>query len=357
MQTDMHFYGTHALALAAGLKPEVARLIATAAEYVDDSDTVDISFADGSFFHGAATGHHPVNAENLQKYDQRRVWIPFHFLPGNHGVTLHERLLCQPDSEIAREMVQWALSKAVGGYGPMMLGIAAHVYADTFAHYGFSGIAANINQVQFDSIKVTVNDPRIKDYILDKASKFIDGLMNRSQEGVQSAVANLLGLGHGGATTYPDRPFLKWSFTYSDGRESGERNNTETFLVASEKLHALFCEYAQACPDLCSGAPIPFETIRAKVRAILLLEADQPDRSKAWIKAMADGSLLGYGFNVTPYDEKAFENERVELVGKDVEHVDAEATLVFKFLKAANLYRNFVLNDLLPGHGITVFVD
>ena len=158
----MHFYATYALALAAGINTDTARLIATAAEYVDDSDTVDISFKDGSFFHGDATGHHPVNAENLNKYDQRKVWIPYHFMPGNKGTTLQEKLQCQPDSDIAREMVQWALKEASGAYGPMMLGVAAHVYADTFAHYGFSEIAADINQVDFETIKLTVKDPEIK---------------------------------------------------------------------------------------------------------------------------------------------------------------------------------------------------
>jgi hypothetical protein len=44
MQIDMHYYGVYALARLAGLKPEAARIIATASEYMDDSvgsDTLD----------------------------------------------------------------------------------------------------------------------------------------------------------------------------------------------------------------------------------------------------------------------------------------------------------------------------
>ncbi len=356
MQTDMHFYGTHALALAAGLNPTTARQIATAAEYVDDSDTVDITFKDGSYFHGDATGHHPINKENLDKYDQRNVWIPFHFLPGNQGETLQEKLLCQPDSEIAREMVQWALKEATGDYGAMMLGVAAHVYADTFAHYGFSGIAAEINQVRFESIELTVNNPAVKSYILTKAKSFINDLYSRTHEGAQATAANLVGLGHGGATTYPDRPFLTWSFTYADGRHSGERNNTETFLLASEKLHQLFCDFAAMRPELSNYAPIPFDQIRAKVLEILQVEADMEGRKTAWITALADGSLLGRAFVLKSYDESSFATERNWLLDKEVDLEVAKATSVFQFLRAANHYRNYVLYDLLPRHGIHVFV-
>lgn len=37
MQLDMHFYGIYALARAAGVKPEVARTIAYASQFVDDA--------------------------------------------------------------------------------------------------------------------------------------------------------------------------------------------------------------------------------------------------------------------------------------------------------------------------------
>ena len=37
MQVDMHYYGTYAMARAAGLKADVCKIIATAAEFVDDN--------------------------------------------------------------------------------------------------------------------------------------------------------------------------------------------------------------------------------------------------------------------------------------------------------------------------------
>ena len=58
MQIDMHYYGTYALARAAGLQAEAAKVIATAAQYVDDntSDGVLI-LTDGARIPHLATAH------------------------------------------------------------------------------------------------------------------------------------------------------------------------------------------------------------------------------------------------------------------------------------------------------------
>ena len=37
MQIDMHYYGTNAMARAAGLTPEARKIIATAAQFVDEN--------------------------------------------------------------------------------------------------------------------------------------------------------------------------------------------------------------------------------------------------------------------------------------------------------------------------------
>ena len=41
MQTDMHYYGTYAMALAAGITRNTARVIAIAAQFVDDNAAKD----------------------------------------------------------------------------------------------------------------------------------------------------------------------------------------------------------------------------------------------------------------------------------------------------------------------------
>src|ERR1700682_1049187 len=147
MQTDMHYYGTYALARAAGLIPDVAWIIATAAEFVDDSNEVQMTLSDGCFLQAKATAHHSENIKNIDKLDQREIWVPFHFLPGNQGESYEERLVCVTDSAIAQEMVQHNLENPDNAPAIELIGITAHVYADTFAHYGISGISSRLNRV------------------------------------------------------------------------------------------------------------------------------------------------------------------------------------------------------------------
>ena len=106
MQKDMHYYGTYAMARAAGLAPKVCQTIATAAEFVDDNgDRETIEFPDGGRLDFVPTAHHAADIKNIDRHDQRLIWVPFHFIPGNQGRTVSERFLCRKDSGIAREMI------------------------------------------------------------------------------------------------------------------------------------------------------------------------------------------------------------------------------------------------------------
>ena len=194
MQTDMHYYGTYAMARAAGLNAGVCATIATAAEYVDDSDYVWLELNDRFFLEAHATAHHPVDSENLKEVDQRRVWVPFHFLPGNEGDTFEERLICRKDSALAQEMVEHHLEAQKANLSLELMGITAHVYADTFSHYGFSGISSDLNQVDAGSIELHVVDQSIRDQIASKFGEFVDKY-------VKGRAADVVGLGHGSVAT------------------------------------------------------------------------------------------------------------------------------------------------------------
>ena len=252
MQIDMHYYGTYAMARAAGITRNAARVIAIAAQFVDDNAAKDtIKFRDGGRLDAQASAHHAVDRKNIDLEDQRRIWVPFHFLPGNKGKTYTERLVCQKDSEIAREMVKHNLSLVDRTYALPLIGITAHVYADTFAHYGFSGISSRRNKVINDSFKFMDLNAKTEKYILDKAKKFKENYPD--EEGfltnVKSWFAEKLSgaLGHGAAVTFPDRPYLKWSFEYEDPKnDSGVRDNPATFLDGCQALHKLFRDFAKS---------------------------------------------------------------------------------------------------------------
>lgn len=93
MQRDMHYSGTYAMARATGIKRDASKVIAATAQFVDDNaEKNSVKFRDGA--------RHAVNRKNIDLKDQRKIWVPFHFLPGNHGGAYTERLACRKDSDI-----------------------------------------------------------------------------------------------------------------------------------------------------------------------------------------------------------------------------------------------------------------
>ncbi|MCF6281242.1 MAG: hypothetical protein L3J28_03375 [Candidatus Polarisedimenticolaceae bacterium] len=121
-----------------------ATIVAYAAQYVDDSTANDSEVhEDGGMFQAIATAH--TNAEAIENAavdhtEQRMAWVPFHFLPGNEGASLSEKLCCVKNSALAQEMVKNHIQHAVSAkckYGLALMGVMAHAYADTFSHYGF----------------------------------------------------------------------------------------------------------------------------------------------------------------------------------------------------------------------------
>lgn len=346
MQTDMHYYGTYAIARSAGLHPDAARVIAEASEYVDDSDYVAVQLSDGILLDAPPTAHHPENRQNLNPVDQRRVWVPFHFLPGNEGDSFEERLICRIDSQIARDMVQHHTSLENRGFNLALMGIAAHCYADTFSHYGFSGITCNQNKVYGESIELKVNKKSVFDYIVKKTQEFNDTY-------IKGAVGNAAGLGHGGVSTYPDRPYLTWSFTYELGmRPSGIRENQKTFLDACEKLHAMFSDFGKRNEYASTGGVLrPFNEIKESVAAILAVEGSMEERIEAWQRASRSGTLFADGTNIPVYD-RDFAKDVEAMSGHNMESI--RGTNSFSFLAAAKYHRDYVLDVLLPSHGLHV---
>ena len=357
MQTDMHYYGTYALARAAGIKSEHAGYIATASQYVDDSKGITVELPDSSFLDYRATAHGTSiaipdikdTAFNKDEDDQRYVWIPFHFLPACEGTTLAEKLICKIDSAVANEMVAHHLSLADQSYGALLMGVTAHVYADTFSHYGFSGVTSQMNDVDTKSIDLQIQSSNVLQYAKERASDFWEKCKGEGAE-------KLTLLGHGGAATFPDRPFLSWSFNYTDGRKSGLRPNHETFLNACEKLHNMFITLGDKFPGFSQGDGRGFQEIKETVSKILAVEGTMEERITAWQNAAQSGLLFGNqaGEQIPVYDSSKFENDAKQLSGMTSEKV--KGTFVYVFMKAASVHRNYVLQELLPLHGVDVIL-
>lgn len=275
--------------------------------------------------------------------------MPFHFIPGNFGNTLDERLVCQKDSAIVREMVEHHLSISTESFGVELIGITAHVYADTFSHYGFSGISSVQNKVQGHTIKFEVKDQGVFEYIKAKYDAFLT-------KHVTNGATDFVALGHGAVGTYPDRPFLTWRFTYeNNGTTSGERDNQATFMEACENLHKFFSRYAEKMPQLTDSEALKsFDSIKSDVAKILALEGDMQQRISAWQEATHEGVFFKNPTreSIPLYAPQSFIVDEVRISNFDSTTV--HSTALFSFLEAAKIHRDYVLNELLPKYNIPI---
>ena len=365
MQTDMHYYGTYSIARLAGFSVKDAETIAYSAQYVDDSTSNDSDqHEDGGLIYGVATAHHNsevIRNRLIDKKEQKQVWVPFHFLPGGVGESLSEKLVCRADSEIAKEMFANHIQHSTNSnYGLQLIGIASHVYADTFSHYGFSGISSSKNKVNESSIKlIDVQDQGMEAFLTTKFGRFMKKyapslIMDNWRRFAGSLAEEASGaLGHGAVGTYPDRPFLHWSFNYKNGKLS-DRDNPQTYLNGCAQLYNRLVEFGKA-RDPQHTVLKEFADVKETIDRILRAEKVMDGRISSWCEAINTNVLYESEENeALSYDEKIWEKQKSDFPTLE-ESSEAVELGVYKFHQAAIYHRYFVLKDLLPKHGIVVF--
>ena len=373
MQIDMHYYCTYAMARAAGLSPDDSRIIAIAAQFVDDNAGKDtIKFRDGARLDVDATAHHVFDVANIDPEDQRHVWVPFHFIPGNKGNEYTEKLICRKNSSVVQELVCHHVGASTKSYYLPLLGITAHVFADTFSHYGFSGVSSRKNRVDIDTLQI-VNvdrfDEELHAHIEEKGERFRQRYgreggflpnIKRLWQSVKSEVAETGSgaLGHGAALTYPDRPYMHWQFEYEDQRGVGrggvqDRNNPVTFLEGAEALHGVFRKVREYRDVQGGDNGREWGRIVERVKEIIDRPGRKQDRVYYWQDAAGSGDLYEGPKEPIPNYEDHDWNEQREHLAEDLASSSAVFQRpVFQFYQAAAAHRVYVLRDLLPGHGL-----
>jgi len=146
MDIEFHYYITYILADKAGFSAEDSAIIAYSCQQTDDN-----------------AYHYCINFEKENPYltvvsqtmditkpqEKRKTIYPiFHFFPGDPESPSAERkdgeknsFNTTPDSANARRMFEEGLNSG----NLYRIGIAAHVYADTWAHQNFCGLKDNFN--------------------------------------------------------------------------------------------------------------------------------------------------------------------------------------------------------------------
>lgn len=357
MQKDMHFYGTYAVARIAGFSPEEAKTVATAAQYVDESVAAKpVNLDNQSYMLQVVSAHRMLELDkNSDEMDQWNVWLPFHFLPGGVGSNVEERLIClwgEPGNVAVDGIIDFVLdARAVNEpYALHLLGIVTHVIQDTYAHYGFSGVASDLNLVDQSSLKLLNVSDNMADYISDK----LDGFWDR----LSGFVADATRLGHAGVATCPDRPYLEWEFDYevlrSQGIDSlgGPRRNAESFYYACTRLHALYKAFiARDLTIRTDDGHFDFEEgVADEIKRVLETEGKKDDRIEAWRDCISSSAL----FEVEPQEIGVRFNSKGWGVKGLIDNAAGATADAHKFHWAAIQYLNHVHDVILPQMNILI---
>ncbi len=351
MQIDFHHGVTYVAARLAGFEHEAASLIAYCAQYVDDATNAGlIRFDNGALFSRISSAHKMLDYRNFQELAIHRVWIPFHFLPGNGGLPVGEdpqgkfidKLICRPNSDVAQQMVRECIERRDAPYGLYRLGITMHVYVDTWAHQGFAGVNHRVNEAK--NLVDAHGQPDRK--LTDRLTGYF--------------VSEALPLGHGAVLSHPDKPFLRWGYTNGRG-EKIARNNPKDFLEAADSMCKAMQRYLKGDPDaIVPGLPEPDKSLIA-----LMLEGITDDsgsvRHQKWLDAIAWGKFSFGKANVT-YIPKGKDSWKFLALGTEdsVErgnevfpyHASFLASGWKLFHDALQAHHFYIIHDLLPKYGI-----
>jgi len=207
MEIEFHYYITHLIAATAGFSEADAHTIAYSSQYVDHNDIIfEINKGKSQYYRNYIS-----QTMNILKPKPKlfRIYPLFHFIPGEplHDGAVRKDgamhwLNTTPDSGNANKIMDAALMTN----DLYRIGIAAHGYADTWAHQNFIGYYNEFN----------------------------------SMSGVLEKLAP--NIGHADAGHNPDWPALVWKDSRLLGK-NGRVVNKERFLAAAGHLFDKLFKY------------------------------------------------------------------------------------------------------------------
>ncbi|EPP4294479.1 DUF6765 family protein [Vibrio navarrensis] len=355
MQIDGHHTLTYVIARYAGIEHHNAEKVAYSAQYVDEATNDNpIHFDNGAMFDRIVSAHKMLDYRNTQDLANHLVWIPFHFLPGNQGLPsgtkldgrfIH-RLVCRPDSPVARDMLRMVAQHWQKPYAPHLMGVAMHVYADTFAHQGFAGVIHEINEVK------NLKSP---------SSNLLQRIAN---DLLSDSISASSPLGHGAALSFPDRPYTSW--TYLDGEDSlVERDNTDIFLKAADAMcKALQCwKHGDLTMNIDNQPGLTASQLTTIENALRNIDDDDGEsRHNEWMDWLRKG-LFGFDPVDLVFDKDGENSWKVRARGRSFEqnghlvypYSDSFLQSDWKlFHDALKTYRLEIIRDVLPQYGICI---
>lgn len=354
MQVDLHYGMSFVLARLAQFERHEAEIIARASQYVDDAVNGGvIEFNNGAKYERISCAHLAKDfIHNIRDIENHRTWVPFHFLPGNCGrgraeqgsIDFIDKIICCKNSEVAKEVVNSALSKRDESYFLYYVGIALHAYIDTWSHQGFAGVIHEVNEIRnFDRPGFSWGEfvDKVKSYVVD----------------------GLLPLGHAGALRYPDTPYLKWSYENARGQHI-ERDNATEFIEAAQWCYSFLATVKEQRDELGFVEP-PADDLRAIKKLFVTLESDDEfERLEGWSRAIERGSFSFGREELPAYTAKGVGSWKHAALDTEAERDANDSVFKYRpdflhsnwklFHDAVLDYRFTVVYKILPEYGICV---
>jgi hypothetical protein len=217
------------------------------------------------------------------------------------------------------------------------LGIAMHVYADTWSHQGFAGVLHEVNEVEH-----AIDTGKSKVFKKNDLSGWLRGVLDDT----------LPPLGHGRANIFPDMPFLSWQYDNGMG-VTLKRNNTELFCKAADSMCRQMQRY-RGVPET-GIAPGEMAKIEALFTGLKIESGDE--RHEAWLKQIKTGHFA-FGPAELFYAARGKDSWKAAALGTSSDlpvHTYKDSFLASNwklFHDALQQHRLSVLHDILPNYGI-----
>lgn len=335
MKKDFHYYCIGVLAKAAGFKEDDALTIAYASQYVDDATESEPIRVGEMLFDPVRTAH--FGLASLGWSIQKRVHIPFHFIPPKPLESPDDTFVTEPNSSFAQMIWNEAIKVENGLRRLCRMGVALHTLTDTWAHQGFSGRLDTENDVERIHIR---EGNKWKHLRLENL--YLDFLPQ---------------IGHAEAGYFPDESYLTWKYQRRKPKKMVQRNNTDEFFTAAGTIYNLLLAVNKPNSD----PSIPWNGIKNRIDDLLAdPEEELSKRCDKWREAFED-MLAPEKFE---YDRRKWREEALEPKRKsDIDWDDFEPsdfkrlrfpmkpgffdTPWVHFHRAAMKQRHYVLENLL----------
>ena len=159
MDREFHYFATGLIAKRAGFRERDAEIIARSSQFVDEN-TAALKVRDPENPERVYQNAISQTVDILRPQSElMRIYPLFHFLPGNPEAESARRsdgkmhvLNTTPDSDAAHELLDLAC-KAPPDIRLYRIGVATHVFADTWAHQNFVGWHDSFNSMKLDLLR------------------------------------------------------------------------------------------------------------------------------------------------------------------------------------------------------------